>query len=78
MNQTSSGQTGVVGGIGAALIAVLDWILNTKLALQVPAVVLGSMSAVILAAVHQASNLIAAKQGELPVISATPTAKDAS
>ena len=76
MNQTSSGQTGVVGGIGAALIAVLDWILNTVYRLNVPPVVLASMSAVILAAVHQASNLIAAKQGALPVISATPTAKE--
>ena len=76
LSQASSGQTGVVGGIGAALIAVLDWILNTIYKLNVPPVVLASMSAIILAAAHQASNIIAAKQGELPVISATPTAKE--
>ena len=75
LSQASSGQTGVVGGIGAALIAVLDWILNTIYKLNVPPVVLASMSAIILAAAHQASNIIAAR-GAFPIISAIPTVKD--
>jgi len=72
MNNTSAGQTGLVGGIGVALIAVLDWLLNTKFGLQVPATVLAAMSAIIIWAAHQAVNRSAPSNASITPVAGQP------